>query len=64
LVLKNELNKYKTKYSDIEKKYNEIKNIFDKQMNEKIDVTNKLNKEINSLNEICYYLLIPLLFEF
>ena len=54
LVLKNELNKYKTKYSDIEKKYNEIKNIFDKQMNEKIDVTNKLNKEINSLNEIIH----------
>ena len=54
LVLKNELNKYKTKYLDIEKKYNEIKNIFDKQMNEKIDVTNKLNKEINSLNEIIH----------
>ena len=54
MVLKNELNKYKTKYSDIEKKYNEIKNIFDKQMNEKIDVTNKLNKEINSLNEIIH----------
>ena len=54
LVLKNELNKYKTKYSNIEKKYNEIKNIFDKQMNEKIDVTNKLNKEINSLNEIIH----------
>ena len=54
LVLKNELNKYKTKYSDIEKKYNEIKNIFGKQMNEKIDVTNKLNKEINSLNEIIH----------
>ena len=54
LVLKNELNKYIMKYSDIEKKYNEIKNIFDKQMNEKIDVTNKLNKEINSLNEIIH----------
>ena len=54
LVLKNELNKYKTKCLDIEKKYNEIKNIFDKQMNEKIDVTNKLNKEINSLNEIIH----------
>ena len=54
LVLKKELNKYKTKCLDIEKKYNEIKNIFDKQMNEKIDVTNKLNKEINSLNEIIH----------
>ena len=52
LVLKNELNKYKTQYIEIEKKYNDIKDIFDKQMLEKISVTDKLNKEITSLNEI------------
>ena len=55
LVLKNELNKYKTKYAEIDKKYNDLKNIFDKQMNEKIEVADKFNKEINSLNEINSY---------
>ena len=54
LVLKNELNKYKTKYLEIDKMYNDLKNIFDKQMNEKIEVTDKFNKEINSLNEIIH----------
>ena len=54
LVLKNELNKYKTKYAEIDKKYNDLKNIFDKQMNEKIEVADKFNKEINSLNEIIH----------
>ena len=52
LVLKNELNKYKTQYLEIEKKYNNIKGIFDKQMLEKMAVTDKLNQEITSLNEI------------
>ena len=51
-VLKNELNKYKTKYLDIEKKYNDIKNIYEPQMKEKLESINKLNKEINNLNEI------------
>ena len=54
LILKNELNKYKTKYLEIEKMYNDLKNIFDKQMNEKIEITDKFNKEINSLNEIIH----------
>ena len=52
LILKNELNKYKTQYFEIEKQYNKIKSIFDKQMQEKMDVLDKLNKEIISLNEI------------
>ena len=37
-----------------EKKYNDIKNIFDTQMNEKLEVTDKLNKEIDYLNGIIH----------
>ena len=54
LILKNELNKYKNQFLEIEKKYNDIKNIFDTQMNEKLEVTDKLNKEIDYLNGIIH----------
>ena len=51
-VLKNELNKYKTQYLDIEKKYNELKNIYEPQMKDKLESIIKLNNELNNLNEI------------
>ena len=51
-VLKNELNKYKTQYLDIEKKYNDIKRVYEPQMLEKLESIDKLNKEINNLNGI------------
>ena len=51
-VLKNELNKYKTQYLEIEKKYNDIKRVYEPQMLEKLESIDKLNKEINNLNEI------------
>ena len=51
-VLKNELNKYKAQYLDIEKKYNELKNIYEPQMKDKLESIIKLNNEINILNEI------------
>ena len=51
-VLKNELNKYKTQYLEIEKKYNDIKRVYEPQMIEKLESIDKLNKEINNLNEI------------
>ena len=51
-VLKNELNKYKTQYFDMEKKYNDLKKVYEPQMIEKLESINKLNKEINNLNEI------------
>jgi len=54
LILKNELNNYKNQFLEIEKKYNDIKNIFDTQMNEKLEVTDKLNKEIDYLNGIIH----------
>ena len=51
-VLKNELNKYKTQYLEIEKKYNDIKRVYEPQLLEKLESIDKLNKEINNLNEI------------
>ena len=51
-VLKNELNKYKTQYFEIEKQYNNINNTFESQIKEKLESIDKLNKEINNLNEI------------
>ena len=51
-VLKNELNKYRTQYLDIEKKYNDIKRVYEPQMLEKLESIDKLNKEINNLNGI------------
>ena len=51
-ILKNELNKYKTQYLEIEKKYNDIKRVYEPQMLEKLESIDKLNKEINNLNEI------------
>ena len=51
-VLKNELNKYKTQYLEIEKKYNDIKRVYEPQMLEKLESIDKLNKEINNLNGI------------
>ena len=51
-VLKKELNKYKTQYLDIEKKYNDIKRVYEPQMLEKLESIDKLNKEINNLNGI------------
>ena len=51
-LLKNELNKYKTQYLEIEKKYNDIKRVYEPQLLEKLESIDKLNKEINNLNEI------------
>ena len=52
MAINSELEKYKNLYFDLEKKYNEIKREYDKEINNMDEIIKNLKEKVNKLNEI------------